>query len=112
MRNKIHDTNNDLDPDEKKILIFKAESIEKKIRYFFQSNPGIHFTSEDIQSYLNLTECPLTSIRRSLSNLYNDGYILKDNQVKKMGKYGVSICTYFLKLNNNQISISFNDDNN
>lgn len=67
----------------------KTEAQGRKILDFFRSNPGILFTPFDVQNKLNLTGVPITSIRRSMTNLTccYEKYLIKTS-VKRPGIYG------------------------
>ena len=79
-----------LDGDDLKRNVVKAKSTNKRIREFFRDNPERKFSSEDVQSILKLT-CPITSVRRACSNLFNEGYISKAGKVIGMYKEPITL---------------------
>lgn len=95
MLNAIHEQGALLFPEEKMRLIKSAKSQTGIIINFLNSNPKGRYTSEQIHILTNL-KCPLTSIRRVLSNLYYANEIKKHQDDKEKSKYGVHICTWSL----------------
>lgn len=84
--------------------VFKAKSQEAEIyRQFcynkkaFDSNliTCLGFSASDILQFM---ACPITSIRRALTNLTKQGKLIKTNE-KRIGMYGRS--EYVWKLNEN-----------
>ncbi len=73
--------------------IEKAKSQEDKIYAIFKAYPKKHFTSRDIEKIVKIL---LTSVHRCLSNLTNNGYIVRTNE-KVEGIYGVTNGTWKLK---------------
>ena len=65
----------------------KAETQNEKILAFFKARPAIHFSPTDIWRLLFREGCPLTSVRRSLTNLTNEGALEKTEKTK-YGMYG------------------------
>jgi len=62
---------------------------------FFNGMPGIKFTCEDVHAMVMPNSAPLTSARRAVSNLYNQGIIEKAGKVQ--GKFGRPIYLWRLK---------------
>lgn len=78
--NTTHETGNDL-----KEFISKASTQDQRVLDIFKRHKEEYSAS---QLWHMLTrDCPLTSIRRSLSNLKNKGAIVKTNN-KIIGIYG------------------------
>jgi hypothetical protein len=73
----------------------KAKSQEEIIYDYMNDKFLYEFTAEDINEIL-LPHVPLTSCRRALTNLMNEGKIIKTNNTK-LGKYGKQIFTYKYK---------------
>ena len=69
-------------------LIVNAKRQEDKILRFFYENAGKGFTPFDVQKRMNLN-APITSVRRAITNLTRDEYLVK-MEVKKSGPYGVA----------------------
>ena len=65
----------------------KSLSQNEKITRFFIQRKGQNFTPSEILSRCFSPLTPLTSIRRSMSNLTKEGY-LKQIDLKRMGIYG------------------------
>lgn len=75
-----------------------------KVLAHFKVNPGKSYTAEDIHRIV-LPSAPLTSARRSLSNLTSAGYLLKQVSKKIEGSYGRDICTWTLSIKTEQLKI-------
>lgn len=58
---------------------------ETRILVFFQSHRGILYTPTQINQLM--PQAPITSIRRALSNLTKDGWLVKTS-TKRQGEYG------------------------
>ncbi len=65
----------------------KAESQETLILAFFREHPDKMFIPDEIHNLFDPTKVPLTSIRRSITNLTTDGHLTKTN-AQKIGRYG------------------------
>lgn len=88
-KTNIHQSGTQLSIYEFLAVKHNADSLEGVLKVFF-SDKKESFTAEDI---LNLFPGNLlTSIRRSLSNLKNEGYLIKGE--KKVGSHGVKIIGY------------------
>ena len=64
----------------------KARNQEEVIFDFFNKNSTQEFTPFEVQTKLNLM-CPITSVRRAISNLTKE-HKLEKSTVQKRGKYG------------------------
>ncbi len=89
--NTIHEHGITLSEKEKAALVRKADSMEYRIREFFRYTDKA-YTAENIHRGLFHTGL-LTSVRRSLSNLKNEGFLEK-TQHKHEGSHRVRIHTY------------------
>lgn len=69
----------------------QASKQDTKVLEFLAHNRESSFTAEQIQS-LVLPDAPLTSARRSLSNIYKAGWIFKVDQID--GQYGRPITVW------------------
>ncbi len=76
----------------------KAETQKDIILAFFTKHPDMEFTPFDVQKHANLSGAPVTSVRRAMTNLTDDGKLIKTNNVKK-GLYGAMNFTWRLKNN-------------
>ena len=70
----------------------KAETQEEVIMEIFRIDPEGLFTPNDIHTISGLS-CPLTSIRRAISNLCSNGFLVKTTTMK-MGTYGKLVHCY------------------
>ena len=73
----------------------KAKTQENAILAYFGANPLEEYTAEEIHAK-TLLGCPLTSIRRAMTNLAEKGELVKTNHMAT-GMYGKMI--YKWKLN-------------
>tara|TARA_B100000085_G_scaffold202578_1_gene186162 strand:- start:3600 stop:3929 length:330 start_codon:yes stop_codon:yes gene_type:complete len=77
-------------PSELAVSIAKAKSQEEKIMkciYYYESKyTNLSFSPSMVLNMTNL-KCPLTSIRRAMTNLSNEGKLIKTNN-KIKGMYG------------------------
>lgn len=74
-----------------------TEAQEDIILAYFKINPDKLFSPDDIYSLFDPTKVPITSIRRSITNLTTDGYLEKTG-VQKIGRYGKFCYCWKLKL--------------
>ena len=94
MRARIHERS-PLPPAELVQLEFRAEGQERAILEFFRRFPGGKYTPPEVLENTRLG-CPLTSVRRALTNLTRQGLLAKDEGTQRRGRYGVSNCTWYL----------------
>ena len=80
----------------KKQLDKKAKTQSEIILEWFQKNPKEAATPFEVQDACKLT-CPITSVRRALSDLTADGLLVKTNE-KIVERFGIS--NYRWTLNN------------
>lgn len=73
----------------------KAQTQDEKVLAFFRSRPGKYFTPFDIQKYVFDDRTPVTSCRRSLTNLTAKGLIYKSS-VKEVEVYNRANYTWSL----------------
>ena len=66
--------------------IDKCKSQEDKVLVLFKSYPKGKFTPADVHKHV-LQASPLTSVRRAITDLTNDGHLIKLEERKK-GNYG------------------------
>jgi plasmid rolling circle replication initiator protein Rep len=64
----------------------KAISQDNVILKYFKDNKGVKLSPSMVLNRTNL-KCPITSIRRSMSNLTSEGYLIKTDE-KVTGIYG------------------------
>lgn len=89
-----HYNTTNLPPAEFERMDNKAVSQEILILKFFQRNPTKDFTPQEVMDSL-LLSCPITSVRRAITNLTADGELCRTDK-KRMGSYGMK--TYCWKL--------------
>jgi hypothetical protein len=75
----------------------KAASQESRIASFFELNPDAAWTPWEVQSLVFFGKTPITSVRRSMSDLTRAGILTKTGQLKEAGYYGRR--SYSWKLN-------------
>ena len=84
-----------------KLNIEKAHNQKHKVLSVFQKNPTQNYCADDIFRVLTErdeinTNTPLTSIRRAITDLTNDDYIVKTDK-RVMGSAGRKTYTWRLK---------------
>ena len=79
-------------------LIENAKNETVKILAFFRSNPGERYTPFEIQTILK-SPAPITSIRRAISTLTKEGYLIKTTY-RKAGPYNTLNYTWKLRQEN------------
>jgi len=103
--NKFHNTTG-FKGAELKRRELKAGTQNEGILKFFQRNPGLLYTPEDVWKVMRLPNTPLTSIRRGISDLSNNKMYqkmfgedapLEKTQYKRLGSYGEYCFTWKLK---------------
>ena len=67
--------------------ISKANKQDLIIFEYFKSHPDEELTPFEVHNRTGLVGVPLTSIRRAMSNLTEDGKLIKTDS-QKLGKYG------------------------
>lgn len=72
----------------------KALRQEDMILAFFLRHPGVGYSPEEIRQHC-LISGPLTSVRRAMTNLANDGKLRKTDKMKE-GGYGKMVHTWEL----------------
>lgn len=60
---------------------------QNRILSYFQSFPNDTFTPEEVHDALYLDNTPLTSVRRAITNLTEDGKLVK-TEIMKFGFFG------------------------
>jgi hypothetical protein len=74
----------------------QAASQDRIILRYFERNPGLHITCEDIlQSGILPKSTPITSIRRALTNLHKKFRVIEEVG-QRDGRYGRPITRYKL----------------
>lgn len=75
-----------------KEAILNAETQNEKIKVFFQSKPNELFTPCEVLKCVFDNKIPITSVRRSMTNLTNS-HVLEKTNAQKIGIYGkVNYC--------------------
>jgi len=65
----------------------KANAQDKMVLDFFKKHNAFGFTPCECMDFLSLQGVPITSIRRSISDLTKKNLLIKTNK-KKIGRYG------------------------
>lgn len=65
----------------------KTQAQDLQILEFFESNPRDHYTPSDILLFVFENSCPITSVRRAITGLTNEGQLIKTDH-QKDGPYG------------------------
>ena len=81
----------------------KAETQTEKVLRWFQQCPGFYYTPFEIHQNLKLN-CPVTSVRRAMTDLTKQGKLKKTKQ-KKQGEYGKLNYCWRLKSQEGQTSL-------
>lgn len=82
-----------------------AKGQEELILEFFRSRPSQMFSPEEVHRHLFSDATPLTSTRRTITDLTSDLYLEKTDMMV-MGKYGKPVHTWKLRVpNNNQLTL-------
>ena len=71
----------------------KAKPQEERILDLFVKNPHAYFDAYRVRNALNMQATPITSIRRAITNLANNGDIIK-TAVMVRGEFGVKCYTW------------------
>jgi len=87
--------------------IKKATSQENIVLLFFKAYPHRSYAPHEIRNLLEmeLSNAPLTSIRRAMSNLKNNGRLIKTDEMID-GPYGSPVHRYRLNINKKPIQPS------
>ena len=65
-----------------------AISQQERVLAVFSNHPASEFTPFEVQILAQMQHCPITSVRRSISNLERDGKLIKTGTMR-MGLYGM-----------------------
>jgi len=76
----------------------QAANQETIIRRYFEDHPEVRLTPPEVLERLfsALGGCPLTSVRRALTDLTEQGVLTKHTDDQKPGPYGMRNCTWGL----------------
>lgn len=74
----------------------KAKGQSEIILDFFKANPGVAYSPPTVQKLCGLDNCPLTSVRRSISNLTKAGNLVNTYDTEP-GLYGAANFLWKLK---------------
>lgn len=80
------------------IFKVKAYNQDEKMRKLFQKYKAL--SPSQAHNAIGVDECPLTSVRRAISNLTDDGFLIK-TQIQVIGAYGRNECVWKLKTERN-----------
>ena len=73
----------------------KTSRQKDKVLQFFKNNPASNYTPFDVHRILGLN-CPVTSIRRAITDLTEQGELVKTDQQRR-GEYGTKNYCWRLK---------------
>lgn len=73
----------------------RAYTQEERVHQFFQGHRGELFTPDDIHTMVFEGQCPLTSVRRAMTNLTTAGYLEK-LLIRRRGTYDKMVHTWRL----------------
>lgn len=65
----------------------KAKSQDERIKLWFQNQPRVNYSPSQVWRLLFKDNIPLTSVRRSMTNLTREG-VLCQTEEKRIGVYG------------------------
>lgn len=82
----------------------QAKKQDELVLNFFKDNPKESFSPDDVHKSIFQDRTPLTSVRRSVTNLTKEGHLEKTD-IKKRGSYGKLTYTWKLKTNGDQITL-------
>jgi hypothetical protein len=83
-------------PEERTYLGSVATSQREEILALYASSPQLRATPAEVWGLLGKRGL-LTSIRRAITELTQEGYLEKDEHNRKPGEYGISNATWGLK---------------
>ena len=76
----------------------KASRQEMVILNYFRANYNVNLSAEDVLREISFANpVPITSVRRAITNLANEGYLEKTS-IMKVGNYGKQIHTWQIKI--------------
>ncbi len=99
---KYHNST-DLLPEELSLREHSAQSQEEQILLFFKERPGREFTPFEVMEITHIS-C-INSVRRSITNLTNDGLIMKTDIKRISGPYMQKNYTWKLPILTQQIPL-------
>ena len=76
--------------------IRKAKSQQEKILIYFKSLPGRGLAPHQVKAALFSEKTPITSVRRAITNLEQDGYLIKTDRMIE-GDFGAPVHTWALR---------------
>lgn len=86
--------------------IRRCQTQQDKILAYFRMNPSKEFTPFQVQRELSheFVNTPITSIRRAMTNLTEQGFLQKTN-IQRKGAYNKKNYTWRLRTKNSQLSL-------
>lgn len=84
----------------------RAKTQDEKIIEFFRRYPDVNYTPFEVQERLKMWQTPITSIRRSITNLTDTG-LLEKTDIQRQGMYGKANYAWRLKLIKQQLELNF-----
>ena len=83
--------------DQLKLFVKQAKSQEDRILEFLKEHPYHWYTNEAIKLLVLDYRTPITSVRRAVTGLHNQGKIEKSPTANGMGEYGHAVHTWRFK---------------
>ena len=84
--------------------IGNAKGQDERILDYFKENPSKLLTPDDVLEAIFTARTPITSIRRSFTEL-TDGLFLEKTKQMRVGRYGKPCHCWKLRTINNQLSL-------
>ena len=75
--------------------IANSDKQEVKVLNFFMAHPGSSYAPHEIKGHV-LPSCPITSVRRAMTNLTNIKLLVKTSE-KVIGEHGKPVYTWRLR---------------
>lgn len=73
----------------------QARTQQDRILTFFEEHPGALFTPFEVREGAEMHQTPITSVRRAMTNLTDDGELVK-TELTRLGKFGANNYTWRL----------------
>jgi len=87
--NNLGKFHNSVGYQEPELSAFKMKALtqDKAVLAFFRKHDGINFNASEVWRYMKLPNVPITSIRRSITNLTKADCLVESGNMR-MGNYG------------------------
>jgi len=82
--------------DQLKLFVKNAKHQDERILAFLRKHPNKRYTPEALRIWVfgEDTRVPITSVRRSLTNLKNKNLVVKSDTADGIGEYGKKVYTW------------------